>query len=124
MFSPVSRITYQHHVAEGQVLVCGSPPSGKWESRAAAVFMLTTRDAPVDVVRDILANPQIRALVLDNAGPAGEDIRLIWKDTSFLTTVVSKEHLSLVRGFVDLFDDDYRLFSKQPPFWPRPIIST
>lgn len=105
-----------------QVLVCGletAPPAAflaeKWAKRAAAVF--TAPFTVLNVVRDILANPQIRAIVFEGTGNERELFRQFWEGlVSF--GGIHEDHLDLVRRFVDLFDEDCVFYKPKQPFWP------
>lgn len=123
MFTPVSKLGYQTLEPSAQALVVYptvlSPDTirGRWFRRAAA----SLPDDKVDVrevVRDLLANPQIRIIVFDGnvANRAAWDD--FWLGTGYPEWGIDQEHLALVRQFVDLFDDDFGIKGPLQPFWP------
>lgn len=126
-FQPVSAIDYLVLVPDGQVLVCSldTVPTtaslvDKWQGRAAAIFSFAEGDDVIDVIRDILANPQIRALVLDGDGAGASKIREFWSNASVSSKQgIPQESLDLVRRFVDLYDDDCGFKGPRQPFWPK-----
>lgn len=121
MFVPVSPIAYAVIDADRQILVCtlGADPAlglEKWQSRATALFA----DGDVgDVVRDILANPQIRALVFDGPGDPSK-FYAFWQGVQPLPGYdITDAHLALVRQFVSLYDGDCWFKKAAQPFWPE-----
>jgi len=70
----------------------------------------------VDVFRDVLANPQIRAIVLIQDSGAFRDA---WNGPQ---EGIPEEHLSVARRFVDLYDEDCGIHDALPPFWPKRLI--
>jgi hypothetical protein len=72
-----------------------------------------------DLVRDLLANPQIRAIVFDGPGTGVQVIRDFWTSRDIPKTwYINAEHIMLVRQFVDLYDEDCGSPVMQP-FWPK-----
>lgn len=126
MFQPVSRISYHALDVDKQILVCALEGGHRrndlltrWETRAAATFSFTEADDVCDVVRDLLANPQIRAIVLDGSGKAEDKLRAFWARQTTPNWKINEEHLELVRQFVDLFNEDCGFHKPQQPFWPQ-----
>src|SRR5262245_49101745 len=110
-FKPVSDIRYVHLCAGRQILVCaldraadGPGVVATWKDRAAAVFQAKTGEELGGLVRDLLANPQIRAVVLVGDGEGGPVIRRFWEYGGPVGGI-ERQQLELVRSFVDLFDD-------------------
>lgn len=131
MFHPVSRIEYRALDPDGQVLVCTLAGErfpeallSTWRGRAAAVFPFRGDDDLADVVRDLLANPGIRAIVFADEGAGREAFERFWARDWVPdgAKVIKEEHLEVVRQFVDLYDGDCGLHSPLPPFWPEPLI--
>jgi len=126
-FEPVSDIRYVHLCAGRQVLVCtlgraADDPKvmAAWKDRAAAIFASATGEEFGGLVRDLLANPQIRALVLMGEGEGGRVIRRFWKHGGPVGGI-EQQQLELVRAFVDLFDEDCGIHAALQPFWPKRI---
>lgn len=126
MFEPVSKISY--HVIDGdrQILVCCLEGDNtredlvtRWKDRAVATFSFTESSDLCDVVRDLLANPQIRAVVFDGRSSAEDTFHAFWSRTTTPTWQINGDHLELVRQFVDLFNDDCGFHKPQQPFWPQ-----
>lgn len=124
-FEPVSDLKYHILNSEMQILVCSlSDPHDavalleRWKARAVATFSFGPDDVVGDVVRDLLANPQVRAIVFDGQGDASR-LRAFWKRELELGGGIEEEHLELVRQFVDLFDGDCVFHKPQQPFWPK-----
>jgi len=120
VFQPVSRVSYLRCTEDKQVLVCSCDPAQPlelllpvWKSRAVALFHFTEIG---DVFRDVLANPQIRAVVL--LGDA-TNFREAWSKPY---DGLPEEHLSVVRQFVDLYDEDCGIYGPLPPFWPKRLV--
>ncbi len=129
MFQPVSSLGYQLLEPTAQAIVVVDPSrlaphevTAKWGKRVAAAV----DDDPAnvrDVVRDLLANPQIRIIVFD--GPTRN--RDVWEDFRYGPMPdwkIDQEHLTLVRQYVDLFDDDFFIKGPMQPFWPLRIRYT
>lgn len=129
MFQPVSRLAYQLLEPMAQAIVVVDPTkvaphevTAKWGKRAAAAIDDAV-DHVRDVVRDILANPQIRVVVFD--GPvACRDAWEDFRDGAAPDWKIDQEHLTLVRQYVDLFDDDFLIKGPMQPFWPLRIRYT
>jgi hypothetical protein len=131
VFRPVSRIEYRTLLPEGQVLVCTLAGERfpvdvlrAWEKRAAAVFPFREDDDVTDVIRDVLANPQIRAIVFADEGWGREAFERFWaRDwTPEGASSIKEEHLEVVREFVDLYDRDCGIHSPMQPFWPERLL--
>jgi hypothetical protein len=126
MFQPLSRLRYVLCKPKEQILVCtlALPPEGavlKWAGRAAAIFALHQESQLNDLLRDVLANPRIRALCIDGEGAMRSVVESVWTTTKPPQCPINDEHLTLVRQFVDLFDGDCALTVPLSPFWPEPI---
>lgn len=124
MFTPVSSLSYELMEPTAQVLVVVCPErlskeetEARWSRRAAAAIH-DSSEIVRDVVRDLLANPQIRIVVFDGpaCGRAAWDD--FWHGKGFPAWGIDHEHLALVRQFVDLFDDDFGVKGPMQPFWP------
>lgn len=125
MFRPISTIPYHVLDEDQQILVCclgeelcAEDVETKWKRRAAALFHFQVGDDLCDVVRDLLANPQIRAIVFLGESPAEQAFHDFWRRTVTPGWKIREEHLELVRQFVDLFNGDGGFNTAQPPFWP------
>jgi hypothetical protein len=125
MFEPISRIAYHVLNLDKQLLVCTlSTPwraeqVKKWGRRAAASFEFDTGSDVLDVIRDLLANPQIRAIVFDGTGPMRVGFDIFWETGRCNYGNIAPHHLTVVRQFVDLYDGDCDLREPLPPFWPE-----
>lgn len=97
------------------------PKVEKWKDRVAALYALGSPIAVRDVVRDLLANPQVRAVVFDACSDVYGWFAAAWGgDVS--VPGIDDEHVTLVRQFVDLFDGDFVLRGPQQPFNPSRIM--
>lgn len=74
-----------------------------------------------DLVRDLLANPQVRALVFIGEPVCRKDVVDFWASTENPGFRIDMEHVELVRRFVDLYDDGIGWKTTPPPFWPQRI---
>ncbi len=126
MFVPVSTVEYLVLGADRQLLVCtrDTPTSdpivrAKWQGRATALFQFAPDDDLARVVRDLLANPQIRAIVFDGEGAGDTSFRSLWRRETPPAWGIQEEHLELVRQYVDLFDEDCGLRGHLQPYWPE-----
>jgi len=126
MFEPVSALAYQHLNKDAQALVvcaAGADPDAvrvKWGARAAAALADDACELQA-VVRDLLANPHIRVVVFDGA-PRGRDAWVaVWRGDALPAWPIQREHVQLVRQFVDLYDDDFLIKTVLPPYWPARI---
>src|SRR5579885_1569420 len=120
MFEPVSQRHYDVLDSNLQVLVCvlsGDVALSDWAARACAVARLE-EDGLLDFVRDLLANPQIRAVVLLGESPAGDVLQRFWRRETALDSNIQGEHLDLLRTYVDLFDGDCGIRKPMRPWWP------
>jgi hypothetical protein len=133
MFRPVSTICYQTlnmtaqaiavvglDVSEGlEARLSGSV--ARWRDKTAGLYSLGSLLAVRDVVRDLLANPQIRAVVFDECPIVRGWFSSIWDGARSLDGI-DDEHVALVRQFVDLYDGDFALRGPQQPFWPSRVM--
>lgn len=126
MFHPLSGIQYIVLDPDKQILVCSldaqaatSDLRERWRDRAAAIFSFRAGDDVLDVVRDLLANPQIRIVVFDGEGAGREVFDAFWKKTrEFDLDGIAENHADAVRQFVDLYDGDCGMRGPLQPFWP------
>jgi hypothetical protein len=123
MFEPISGTPYLTLNPDLQLLVCSlSEPkearATRWASKACAIFEFPADGVLLDIVRDILANPQIRCIVFDGTGAGRDVFREFWDSKSMPDWSIKPEHVKLVRQFVDLYDDDCG-FRPLQPFWPE-----
>jgi hypothetical protein len=131
VFEPVSDIEYLIVSPDAQVLVCTLADSKKrpallpkWQGRAAAFFEFHAATDLPSLIRDLLANPQIRVVVVDGAG-ARVALDDFWHGTEVVHVPgVALHHVELVRHYVNLFDEDCRLFGPLPPYWPHRLRYT
>lgn len=126
MFTPVSKLGYQLLEPTAQAIAVHastlSPDAvrARWFRRAAA--SIEDGQAVVrDVVRDLLANPQIRIIVFDGAVANRGAWDDFWLGNDFPDWRIDHEHLALVRQFVDLYDDDFGVNGPMQPFWPARV---
>ena len=92
----------------------------RWATRAAA----TINDSGSyvrDVVRDLLANPQVRAIVVDGAVCCRAAYEKFWLGENVHAWRIDYEHQNLVRQFVDLYDDECVWKEPPPAFWPQRV---
>lgn len=125
MFHPISTHPYHFLDRDRQILVCTlSQPRDaasvveKWKGRAAASFAFEPGDDLMDIVRDLLANPQIRIIVFDGAGPARIVFQAFKDGGDLHLQGVAQNHVDAVRQFVDFFDEDCGIRDALQPFWP------
>lgn len=128
MFRPVSTLPYRIVARNAQALLIRRPPGGlladdlsSWDGRVAAC--LADRDAANlrDVVRDVLHNPQIRAIVFAHDPACRLAYAAFWAGSGGLEGL-DDEHVTMVRQFVDLYDDDFALRGPQQPFSPTRVM--
>jgi hypothetical protein len=74
-----------------------------------------------DVVRDLLANPQVRVVVFHGKACGRDAYEAFWRGQGDPGWGIALDHLALVRQFVDLYDDDFMLKSVMAPYWPERI---
>lgn len=124
MFDPVSTLPYRRLAPEAQVLVVACPVrhgwaalEARWATRACAVLADATPYVR-DVVRDLLANPQLRVIVFDGPICGRAAWEQAWGAGDAATWRFDAEHIQLVRQFVSLYDDDFRAKTTLQPFWP------
>jgi hypothetical protein len=89
----------------------------KWKDRAAVVMWDDT-GVLHDIVRELLFNPQIRAVVFDGDPSSRPTFQSFWSGELVVPWKIDLEHLQLIRQFVDLYDDDFMHRVPQAPFWP------
>lgn len=129
MWRPVSTLTYRALDPSAQAIVVRCPVTAepfadfddRWRTRAAAVI----HDSPLivrDVVRDLLANPQIRAVAFAGECCGRSAYAEFWEGTMVPPWGIDGEHVALVRQFVDLYDGDFALRGPQQPFWPSRVM--
>jgi hypothetical protein len=128
VWKPQSKLNYVTLNPKGQVIVVACPMlrsndvlRERWSERAA-VAIGDSSSYLRDIVRDILANPQIRAIVFDGPACGREGYDKFWRGTEDPGWRIDKEHLDLIRQFVDLFDDDFGWRVPPQPFWPVRIM--
>lgn len=133
MWKPVSTICYRALNSSAQAIaVVGldisegletrlADSADKWRDRAAGLYGLGSATAVRDVVRDLLANPQVRAIVFDECPKVLRWFTSVWDGTQDLQGI-DGEHVALVRQFVDLYDGDFSLRGPQQPFSPVRIM--
>lgn len=128
MFRPVSALPYRVVARNAQALLVRRPPGGlladdlsPWDGRVAAC--LADQDAANlrDVVRDVLHNPQIRAIVFAHDPACRPAYAAFWAGSDGLKGL-DDEHVTMVRQFVDLYDDDFALRGPQQPFSPTRVM--
>jgi len=124
MWKPISKLDYLPLSAEGRVIVVACPMlkrndelRARWTGRAVAVIGDSSRYLR-DIARDILANPQIRGIVFDGPACGRTAYDKFWTGTEDPGWRIDKEHVDLIRQFVDLFDDDCNWRTPPQPFWP------
>ena len=124
----MSALDYVALNAEGQVLVIACPLQKRdaeikerWKERACALLGDSARYLR-DVVRDLLANPQVRGIVFDGPACGRKAYDAFWQGETPPEWRIDAEHLQLVRQYVDLWDDDCASRMPMQPFWPARIM--
>lgn len=129
MFRPVSTICYRTLNPMAQAIAVIGVDStdrletrledaiGRWQDRTAGLYVLGSYRAVRDVIRDLLANPQVRAIVFDACPEVRRWFSAVW-DGSDVPRDIDAEHVTMTRQFVDLYDDDFALRGPQQPFSP------
>lgn len=124
----MSKLEYVSLNPKAQILVIACPMEKqdaqieeRWRHRACAVLGDSAHYLR-DVVRDLLANPQVRAIVFDGDACGRDAYQTFWAGEAKPTWRIDDEHLTLVRQFVDLFDDDCGIRAPMQPFWPARIM--
>lgn len=123
MFRPASKLPYQLLAPDAQVLVVTEHPEApeRWAKHACALLFIVGGRVR-DVVRDLLYNPHVRAVVFFGPCKDREAFDGFWSGTTDTSSwAIEDEHLTLVRQFVDLFDEDYVVRRPLQPFWPARI---
>lgn len=130
MFLPVSKQPYWLLEPSAQAIVVVCPilrrldeVRGRWGKRACAAIH-DANDVVRDVVRDLLANPQVRVVVFDGPSHGRAAWDAFWGSADFPDWKIDREHLSLVRQYVELYDDDFGIKTALQPFWPTRIRYT
>lgn len=128
MFRSVSLLPYRLVSRNTQALLIRRPPGGlladdlsAWDGRVAACLDDESAANLRDVVRDVLHNPQIRAIVFAHDPACRSTYSTFWAGSSRLEGI-DDEHVTMVRQFVDLFDDDFALHGPQQPFSPTRVM--
>jgi len=119
----VSKLNWTPLASDGRFVVVTNTAivSDRWHARACAAIT-DSAYAVRDVVRDILANPQVRAVVFDGPALNRAEFDKFWLGENDISWRIDKEHLDLVRQFVDLFDDDCMWRVPPQPFWPARVM--
>lgn len=128
MWKPVSKVEYLPLNGKGQILVVACPLTrhaddvrARWAERACAIAPDTEMFLR-DVVRDLLANPQVRAIVFDGQACGREAYEAFWRGSDLPNWRIDEEHITLVRRFVDLYDDDCGIKHPMQPYWPARVM--
>lgn len=131
MFEPVSQLPYVLLSHDKQALVvapCSHADVGRWLSvlerwRPRAYAAIPVAFFGYDLVRDLLANPQVRAVVFDSVCDACAAPWRSWFEGVDAPALdrIDAEHRSLIRQYVDLFDDEYEAKGPLQPWWPSRI---
>lgn len=95
----------------------------KWGTRACAIAPDSDKFLR-DVVRDLLANPQVRIVLFDGPICGMQGYLDFWQGARRPQWRIDEEHLQLVRQFVDVYYDDCSLKVQAQPFWPARIVYT
>lgn len=127
MWNPVSDVAYRPLNPNGQtlVVVCPLGPAAdgvddRWRDRACAVVHDTSTILR-DVVRDLLANPQVRSIVFDGECCGRSAYAALWEGKTPDGFRIDQEHVALVTANVDLYDDEFNHKAPLAPFWPSRI---
>ena len=128
MFRPVSSTEYVLLDPNAQAIIVACPMRTKlpalletWSKRAVGIVGDSEQYLP-GLVRDILANPQIRVVCFVERACGREAYDAFWSGTGDPGWGIDLEHLNLVRQFVDLRDDDFTMKLAHQPFWPTRLI--
>lgn len=128
MFRPVSTLPYRRVSKNAQALLIRRSPGGlladdlsAWDDRVAVCLADAYAASLRDVVRDLLYNPQIRVIVFAHEPVCRSTYAAFWEGTDGLKDI-DGEHVTMVRQFVDLFDDDFVLRGPQQPFSPTRVM--
>lgn len=129
VFQPISKLEYVHLNPNGQAIVIFCPSRFKepeikdqWKDKAAAAVWDSEVYLPA-VVRDLLANPQIRVLVFHGQVCGRAAYEQFFSSQSIPNWGIDGEHITRIRQFIDLYDDDFVLKGFRPPHWPSRIIT-
>lgn len=131
MFEPVSQLPYIALAPERQALIVLCTHPGRLSTREdlmarwGTVACAAVSDSLFcyDLLRDLLANPQVRAIVFDAVQPGcSEPWRAWFEGTDMpLSRKIDREHVTLLRQFVDIYDDEYVAKGSLQPWWPSRI---
>jgi hypothetical protein len=125
VWKPVSKREYLPLNPKAQILVVTCPmlkrDMSRWNEKAVAAVGDSGRYLR-DVVRDLLANPQVRAIVFDGPACGRAAYDAFWAGEAKPEWRIEDEHLTLVRRFVDLYDDDCGFKVQYQPYWPARIM--
>ncbi len=130
MFDPVSRLDYLRLKPDGQaIVVLGDPPARILSRKDVEHHWMPTACAALegragivrDVVRDLLANPQIRAIVFSGAVVGRDEWDAFFYGAEIPPWKIDNEHIQLVRQFVNLYDDEFQTKDTMQPFWPTRV---
>lgn len=127
-WQPVSALAYVVTQPRGTCLVIVQPQQwtrpqlqARWGTQACALLDADPAHVP-EVLRDVFANPQIRAIIFDGPSAAREVYASYWAGTLSLAPPVTPEHQVLVRQFVDLYDEAWHCHQPPKPFHPARIL--
>lgn len=130
MWRPASKVDYATLAPTGQVLVVACPLRERaldrivrWRDRACAIAPDSSKFLR-DVVRDLLANPQVRAIVFDGPACGRASYDAFWAGAAQPSWRIDEEHLKQIRAHVDLYDDDFMMRGTAQPHWPTRIVYT
>ncbi len=130
MFEPVSRLSYLRLRPDAQaIVVLGDPPIRALSARDIEFHWSPTACAALegrpgivrDVVRDLLANPQIRAIVFSGEVLGRDEWDTFFYGEEIPAWKIDNEHIQLVRQFVNLYDDEFQTKDTMQPFWPTRV---
>lgn len=123
----MSKLEYVPLNPKGQAIIVACPMTRdevqireRWKERGVALLGDTSNYLR-DVVRDLLANPQVRMIVFDGPACGRAKYDEFWYGESDPGWRIDMEHVTLVRRFVDLYDDDFGAKAPMQPFWPSRV---
>lgn len=124
----MSKVEYLPLKSDGQVLVVVCPPSeragsaeDRWRDVACAIAP-DTASILRDVARDLLANPQVRAIVFDGPCCGRDAYASLWSGTTPPDFRIDEEHVRLLTSSVDLYDDQFSHKRPMAPYWSTRIL--
>ena len=128
MFEPASNLEYVFLDKNAQAIIVACPLRTKlvdlkatWDKRATAIVGDSSQFLP-SLVRDLLANPQIRMLCFAGEACGREAYTTFWSSREDPGWSIDLEHLNALRQFVDLSDDDFSMKMAHQPWWPKRLI--